>query len=66
MGALWAAAFSLVIIGVSAQSAPDPWKLLQEADRKWIQQQIDVILLSGRVPVVTLTPGMQVWIPKMR
>lgn len=38
MGALWAAVISLAIVGVSAQSASDPEKLLQEADRlAWLR-----------------------------
>lgn len=36
--ALWAAAFSLAIIGLSAQPAPDTTKLIQEADRlAWLR-----------------------------
>ena len=38
MGALWSAVFSLAIISASAQSASDPSKLLQEADRlAWLR-----------------------------
>lgn len=38
MGALWAAAISLVIVGAAAQPAPDPQKLVQEADRlAWLR-----------------------------
>lgn len=38
MGALWAAALSLAIVGVTAQPAPDPHKLIQEADRlAWLR-----------------------------
>ena len=38
MGALWAAAFSLAIIGLSAQPASDTTKLIQEADRlAWLR-----------------------------
>ena len=38
MGALWVAAISVAIIGVSAQSVSDPAALIQEADRlAWLR-----------------------------